>query len=140
MNKTVLIDSGFWCALYEPRDQYYQEAQLIANLIEDKQLILPWPTLYEFINTRFIRRIDRLNAFNAQLTRTSINYLDDTGYKQAALNEVINRGLYSLVDSVIRQVLSDVNVKIDYFVTFNNADFDDICYRRKIEIISNSFR
>jgi len=32
-------------------------------------------------------------------------------------------------------VLDDINVKVDYLATFNDADFVDVCQRRRIEII-----
>lgn len=137
MNKIVLTDTGFWCALYEPRDQHYDDAQSIAEMIEDHQIILPWPIMYEFLNTRFTRRNDRVNSFRAQSRKPNITFLDDTMYKNVALNEVLNVGKHSLVDSVIRQILSDVNVRIDYLITFNISDFEDVCHRRRIEIISN---
>ena len=35
----------------------------------------------------------------------------------------------SLVDRVIRRALSDVNVRIDALITFNPADFADVCKR-----------
>ena len=44
--------------------------------------------------------------------------------------------LYSLVDSVLNEILIDINVKLDYFVTFNSKDFYQQCERRKLEMIS----
>ena len=42
---------------------------------------------------------------------------------------------YSLVDAVIREILKDKNLQIDYLATFNTRDFIDICAKRKIEIV-----
>jgi len=35
----------------------------------------------------------------------------------------------SLVDRVIRKMLSDVNIHIEALITFNPADFADVCKR-----------
>ena len=43
----------------------------------------------------------------------------------------------SVVDSVIREIITDINVKIDYLITFNIKDFQDLCALRRIEIISD---
>jgi hypothetical protein len=47
----------------------------------------------------------------------------------------LNRPL-SLVDTVIREMLSDESLKIDYLITFNIKDFIDVCSRRNITILS----
>lgn len=36
----------------------------------------------------------------------------------------------SLVDGVIRQMLADENLRIDYLVTFNYKDFNDVLKRK----------
>jgi predicted nucleic acid-binding protein len=53
----IIIDSCFWFALYNPRDQYHSQAYNMwddINTNTDKyKLIIPYPTLYETINTKF---------------------------------------------------------------------------------------
>ena len=49
-----------------------------------------------------------------------------------------NRNL-SLVDVIIRLILDDPTVKIDYLVTFNVGDFSDVCQRRNIVILQDKF-
>jgi predicted nucleic acid-binding protein len=34
MAKNVIADTGFWFALYEPRDKHYETANKIAKLID----------------------------------------------------------------------------------------------------------
>ncbi len=41
----------------------------------------------------------------------------------------------SLVDRVIRRALSDVNVRIDALITFNPADFADVCRKHNRQIL-----
>ena len=41
----------------------------------------------------------------------------------------------SLVDLVINQIIRDINVKIDYMITFNKKDFYINCSKRNIKIL-----
>lgn len=61
-------------------------------------------------------------------------------YREDALSEVFENNkyhgtTYSLTDSVIREILKDVDIKINFLVTFNERDFRDVCDQRLIEII-----
>jgi predicted nucleic acid-binding protein len=141
MAKIVLTDACFWLGLIDPKDQFHDIANKVAELIEGCQIIFPWPCLYETISTHLSRRHDRLLYLEEFIKRPDIVLLDDEIYKVSAFEEVfrLNRTAgftYSLVDSVIREVLKDVNVRINYLVTFNERDFIDICQMRRIEIIN----
>jgi predicted nucleic acid-binding protein len=138
---TLLVDSGFWFALFDGRDQYHSAAQGKAELIDNARIAFPWPTLYETINTRFVkknpvgmRRIDML------LKSSKAVLIDDVSYRDNALHVTIREPQnplrpISLVDMVIRFILDDPNVRIDGLLTFNEADFADICLKRKIAIL-----
>ena len=67
MAKRVIIDSGFWYALYDTRDQYSQVVRPFAEQLKFYRLVIPWPSLYETLNTRFIRHPTWLNRFNLSL-------------------------------------------------------------------------
>lgn len=122
-------------------DQHHQMSNTVAGIIEGYQIIFPWPCLYETISTRLTRRRERLLYLEESIRKPYIKLFDDTGYKADALEEVfqLNRAAgytYSLTDSVIREILKDINIKVNYLVTFNNKDFEDVCQRRQIEIIN----
>jgi predicted nucleic acid-binding protein len=138
--KNLLLDSGFWYALYDTRDQYHEEATHFTEYLEFYNLLIPWPSLYEMLNTRFVRHSEWLRAFEHYLHRPDIVKLPDEMYRDRALNSVlvIGRGWrpISLVDMVIRLILADPNIKIDAMITFNQDDFTDVCLTRNIEIIS----
>ncbi len=137
VRKTVLLDTGFWIALYESNDQHHESAASILELAKDANIPVPWPTAYEFLNTKFTRNYWRMVGFtNFTQGSSSIEWIDDVPYREAALNKFLNSQgrKFSLVDLVIREILSEVNIRIDYFVTFNTNDFKDICDRRGIEI------
>jgi hypothetical protein len=91
--------------------------------------------LYEVLNTDFTGEKIWMENFEKFLKKDNVTRIDDTKYKELALEESINKSIIkgwsiSLVDSVIRQILSDTNMRIEYFVTFNQKDFSDIIKKR----------
>jgi len=141
MAKNVIADTGFWFALYEPRDSFYTTANEIAGSINNHNILLPWPCLYETINTRFAKRKEYMQSFEIFLTKTNVFLINDEDYKERALKlafeySKIGKRTFSLVDIIMREILSDDSYKIDYLLTFNNGDFIDICKKRKIEIFA----
>ena len=142
MTNTILTDTCFWLGLVDPKDQYHELANAIAELIEGNQIIIPWPCLYETISTHLTRRRDRLIFFEQAISKPNIILLDDELYKKEGLNKVFEHNkffgkTYSLTDSIIREILKDIDFNVKYFVTFNIGDFQDICDMRRIEILSN---
>ncbi len=141
MAATVLTDSGFWIGLLDPADQYHQTSNTIAEMIEGYQILFPWPCLYETISTRLVRRRQRVLILEEFIQKPYVTLFDDTDYKLDALEEVFNLNriagyTYSLTDGVVREILKDINVRVNFLVTFNGKDFHDICQRRQIEIVS----
>lgn len=139
--KNILIDSGFWYALYNRRDAYYDKANEIFTFLELGNVIIPYPTLYETINSRFCKDRISLGEFKSLIDRENFILLEDNDYKSDALETAFNSSLnmnrpLSLVDSIIREILSDDNLKIDYLITFNVKDFIDVCQRENITIWS----
>lgn len=140
MAKIVLTDTCFWLGLLDSSDQFHEKSKVVAELIEGHQIIFPWPCLYETISTHLTRRRERLLYFENFIKKPEITLLDDLNYKMNAFEEVfklnkVSGFTYSLVDSVIREILKDPNVKINYLATFNGRDFEDVCQRRQIEIL-----
>jgi predicted nucleic acid-binding protein len=140
MNKTILTDSCFWLGLVDNNDQHHDKSAAIADLIDPYQIIVPWPILYETVSTYLARRRSQLILLEELITRPNVLLFDDKDYKDEALRQVLNSNrqagyTYSLTDGVIREILKDINVRLHYFVTFNQRDFIDICVNRQIEII-----
>lgn len=69
--------------------------------------------------------------------------LDDQDFRQHAVDECLaetekTREHYrplSLADRVIRKMLSEVNIEIDVFITFNQGDFADVCKRFRRQLV-----
>lgn len=41
----VLIDSGVWYAMFDPRDGHAREAARIGEALADLRIVVPYPTL-----------------------------------------------------------------------------------------------
>ncbi len=135
MNKVLLIDSGFWCGLYDPKDQHHEQANAVADDIGANRILIPWPTMYEFMNTRFVRQKNGILAFQVLLNNPRLTLVDDGPYREKALASFFQSKRYSLTDAIIRGMLLDSDLPIDYLVTFNRADFEDVCYLKRVEIV-----
>jgi len=123
----ILIDTGFWIALYDSSrmSQFYSDAERISKEIIDQQIIIPYPTLYEFVNSRFSRK-ESVIEFQKILTRPNVIRLSDSEYKEIALEEFFIKHKYaysdlSLVDEIIKLILKDRNLRIDYIVSYDSA-------------------
>jgi predicted nucleic acid-binding protein len=139
MNKYVLTDTCFWIGLVDPKDQFHDKSKEILTTIEDHYIIVPWPCLYETISTHLTRRRDRLLYFEKIIRNDNIILISDEEYKENGIAEVFRNvnqiGItHSLVDSIIREMLKNINLRIDYLVTYNESDFEDLCQKRRIFI------
>ena len=139
-HEALLVDSGFFFALFNPRDSHHTAAIEKQEWLELLPVVIPWPILYETINTRFVRRSTTIVRFETILRRPDTELLDDSRYRRDAYEETLKQakrgyGTRSLVDSVLCAVLADTNVRISAMLTFNQRDFASLCASRKIEIL-----
>ena len=131
----LLVDTGFFIAMYDERDAHHAEAQDKQNLLDVYTVILPWPVLYETINTRFSRRRGIMVRFDALITSSDTVLLDDSPYRVEAYQTVARnaRRPLSLVDAVLRAIIEDTNVAVTAMLTFNQRDFHDVCRQHSVE-------
>lgn len=143
--KRILADTGFWYALFEERDAHYKRANKIFNKykLESKEIVYPWPILYETLNTRFMNRSIALTGFEKLIRNANALILEDQQYRNIALESVLsseakneNYKNMSLVDAVINEILLDSSARIGSLITFNAPDFSKTCYQSGIQIIS----
>jgi len=135
----ILIDTSFWYALYNVRDEHYNKANELIEYLSLGNIIIPYPCLYETINTRFAK--NNLSDFKRIIEKHSTFLIEDNSYKSEALDFTFNSSIklfkpYSLVDMVIRLMLEDETLNINYLISFNPEDFIDVCCKRRIEILS----
>lgn len=136
----LLVDSGFFFALFDPRDRCHNEALKKQEWLEMLSVVIPWPILYETINTRFARRLGTIAQFASIIRAPETEFLDDRPYRLEAYEDTLarartQRNATSLVDSVLCAILDDTNTRIDAMLTFNLRDFSQICRTRGVELL-----
>lgn len=132
----LLVDTGFFIAMYDERDSHHAEAQDKQNLLDVYAVILPWPEMYETVKTRFSRRRGIMARFDAMITSSNTALLDDSPYRVEAYRAVARnvRRPMSLVDAVLRAIIEDTNVAVAAMLTFNKRDFNDLCWQHSVEL------
>lgn len=139
--ESVLVDSGFFFALYNQRDSNHAEAIEKAEWLSDLAVVIPWPILYDTVNTRFARRPKTMDQFRRILRKPDTRLIDDKPYRNDVFQGMFTRikpqlnVSPSLVDSVVYEILSDVNVPVHAMLTFNLRDFERICWSSGVEIL-----
>jgi len=140
VSETVLADTGYWIALFDAREAEHETAVGTAELIESLTLVVPWPILYETLRTRFVRRRDWVARLDQRLKRPSVAFIDDRDYCEEAYSLSVEystrlRRPISMVDMLCRLLIADPNVRIDYLLTINAADFQDVCRSHGVEML-----
>lgn len=145
------IDSGFLIALYARRDQadyrvsareYFKRFANRAN-----KFVMPWPVMYEAINTRIAGYRPGMEVLARNLREFRQNdqliKVDDAPYRERALEECFSESFlenrhrgFSLVDCVLRLVLSDTRFRFSGLITVDVPHFRDICLSRNIEMFA----
>ena len=139
--RTILVDTSYFIALWDKRDRYHEEAVNKRKYFDSYSLIVPWPILYETLNTRMVRRPDWMAGFEEAAQRFEI--VDDCRYRRDALRLVRaarprrrpEDSVPSLADRVLLAMIDDDDLRFDAILTFNHRDFAVPCMSRKIEYI-----
>ncbi len=137
------VDAGFIIGLYDPRDEHHERSKILfGDLFGERGqnvAIIVWPALYESISTRFVRDMRKAQTMERDWrmlrSRHRLEFVDDQPYRDDALEDCFagaarSHSVYrqlSLTDRVLRAVLADPNMDIDGILTFNPADFSDVC-------------
>lgn len=136
--KRLLVDSCIWYALWDKTDDKHSYCEIIERTISIHQLIIPYPILYETLNSRFVGNTYKQckNFFGILNSTGKASLVPDEKYREKAL-EILNKGSdnyqqYSLVDMVIRLMMEDVSLGQLCVYTFNTKDFlgvnfTDVC-------------
>jgi hypothetical protein len=143
---TIILDTGFWYALFDPRDDskecFHSRAQEHAYLIDGNvnRILFPWPVVYETLRTKFVKNVQGMEGLQRVLRGQNVQLEDDQPYRSDALDLcwqscLIQKRKLSLVDCVLRLMLDDANLRVDVFVTFNPRDFHDVCKRNRVEMV-----
>lgn len=128
----VIVDTGVWYALFDSRDGYYNLAEEKADLLSRLKVVVPWPTAYETLRSRFVKNTPALGQFEHFLKSPNIEFLEDEAFRAAAFELSLHSSLrktrpLSMIDCLIRILIDDTNTRIRYLATFNARDFIDVC-------------
>ena len=111
----------------------------ITRVLEINELIVPFPTLYETINTRLTRNEyhQKEGLFEHLLREGHVTLVPDATYREKAL-QMVNENIptdktYSLVDMVIRLMMEDATLGEIAVFTFNIKDFVGV---NNVEVVS----
>jgi len=140
VSDTILVDTGAWIALFDSREEQHHAVSEYAELIEVYQLVVPWPTLYETLRTRFVRRPEWVTRLDEQLKKPTVVFIDDVAYCDDAYSLTIEYSTQlkrdiSMVDMLCRLLIDDPDIRIDLLLTTNPKDFRDVCATNGVEII-----
>lgn len=143
INKSVLTDAGFWIGLCDPSDGSHSISAAIFESASRFTLVLPWPLLYEVLRTRLVRQALDVQRFERALRRVRIERIDDTPYREQALEATLRSATasqrsISLVDMVLRLMIENVHLRVHAVITYNPGDFADSCRRRRIPLIRDA--
>ena len=135
----IVVDSGFWIALYDAReDDHGWAVEMWNQLQNNNRFLVPYPTMYEFLDTRLMRRRDNLMFFKTLFEREDlILRISDEEYKDDALQLTLQPTMrtISLVDNTIRLMIADDKIKKHALLTLNVGDFVDVCGSKNIQMI-----
>lgn len=115
--------------------------RLDARLVNNFKNRTAWPTVYETLRTRFVRNKIALQQFEIFLEiHHDIVFLNDHIYRNDAFDLAIESSLrrgrpLSMADCLLRLIIDDPNVRINYFLTFNQPDFIDLCKKNRVELL-----
>lgn len=136
-----MTDAGFWIALLDKGDDgYHQSATDLWDIVKDEYILIPWPIFYEVLRTRLVKKPWLLTQFKFKLSEIEWTKIDDSKYRDSALENtiaLIDKRELSLVDRVLRLIIDDISgeYKINYLITYNKKDFYDVCYPNSVEMI-----
>ena len=66
----LLVDTGYFFALFNSRDQYHEKAVEKQEWLDELPIALPWPILYETLNTRFVKNSEYIQKNRQDYSQT----------------------------------------------------------------------
>lgn len=133
MIRRLLVDTGVWYAMFARRDGHRDRVvSIVDNIERANTLIVPWPTMYETLRTRFVKDDEGLTSFVEYIDHANIDFIDSRPYDEQALSSTRDWAFnkkrpMSMVDCLIRQVIEDRNAAVDALATLDHRDFQDVC-------------
>src|ERR1700721_2463428 len=123
----AIVDTGVWLTIFDEKDEHYKEGQEKVETLNRLQVLIPWPTMYETLRTKFVNKTIAIKQFEKFLKSSKVIYLDDLPSRDVAFEISFESSLrkkrpLSMVDCLLRLMIDDVSVKARYLATFNRRD------------------
>lgn len=140
MANRILVDTGFWYAIFDKKDCHREQAlEMLEKYFDNAayEVAVPFPTMYELLRTKFVKNKSALDEIRQMFQNGSITRVYDDSYRSAALDMTLSepKRNISLVDNIIRLMLDDKALSAKGLITFNVGDFVDVCQKNGIEIL-----
>jgi predicted nucleic acid-binding protein len=141
MAQRILVDTGVWYAMFAKRDHHAKILDEKAEYLESPYtVIVPWPTVYEALRTKFVKDHQGLDRFEKYLKRPNVEFFEAEHYRENAFDLAFELSLrrdrpMSMVDCLIRLIIVDTSAAVDGLITFNDRDFHDVCTSRNISLL-----
>ncbi len=128
--KTILLDTGYWIALFSTENEKEKQdvVEYVSELIDENnyKVIIPFPTLYEFLNSKLSRKGRQKFNLESELSKQKYEKVYDEKYRKKALENFFKQFSFvnydiSLVDEIIKEMIEDTTLKTDIIVTFDNT-------------------
>ena len=147
----ICVDASFLIGLYDETDDFHVQAQdyfLRYFPNGGNRLIVPWPIIYETVSTKLVKNRERMWALERDWTllksQHQLHLLSDLEFREGVVDDCfdelkkppVHYRKLSAVDRVLRGILSDPNIQIRAFLTFNPKDFVDVCKAFRREMLS----
>ena len=87
----ALVDTGVWYAMFAPGDPYAGNIDKKAEVLDQCQVVVPWPTMYETLRTKFVKKTPALQQLRNYLKHPRVQYLDDAPIVNKRWNLLFHR-------------------------------------------------
>lgn len=147
----ICVDTSFLIGLYDETDNFHHRAKdhfLRYFTKSNNRLTAPWPIVYEAVSTKMVKNKKGMLLLESDWALLSkqqqLFLLSDLPFREGIVEECfdelrkppVHYRRLSAVDRVIRRILSEPNIQITAFLTFNPKDFVDVCKRSRREMLS----
>ena len=147
----ICVDTSFLIGLYDETDDYHNQASDYFFRYFPRggnRLIIPWPIVYEAVSTKMVKNKKGMllleRDWKLLFAQQQLHLLSDLPFRDGVVDECFDElkkpplhyRKLSAADRVIRRILSDLNIRISVFLTFDPKDFVDVCMATRRVMLS----
>lgn len=141
-----MVDSGFILALYKNEGEQTKRVRHTFEKIisaSESVLVLPWPIMYERLNSEFVANKGWIKRFNFDWNNLKrarkVEYADDAPFREACRKELLGLSpersgrfkALSLADRILMDLIDDHSRNIEALLTLDLAGFGGFCSKNR---------